>query len=86
MLEECGEDDMATESWHPKRGDHVRIRATGIEATAMRFERTRVRVHYDAFATSQTSDDVKARRLTPVHRTSLHPPEWFALDELEPVE
>jgi hypothetical protein len=77
---------MATEGWHPKRGDHVRIRATGIEATAMKFDGTRVRVHYDVFATSQTSDDVKANFLTPVHRTSLRPPEWFALDELEPVE
>jgi hypothetical protein len=77
---------MATESWHPKRGDHVRIQATGIEATAMKFDGTRVRVHYDLFATSQTPDDVKAGFLTPVHRTSLRPPEWFELDELEPAE
>jgi hypothetical protein len=52
----------------------------------MKFDGTRVRVHYDVVATSQTADDAKARFLTPVHRTSLHPPEWFALDELEPVE
>ena len=77
---------MATEGWHPKRGDHVRIRATGIKATAMKFDGTRVRVHYDVCATSQTADDVNASYLTPGHRTSLHPPEWFALDELEQVE
>jgi len=77
---------MATDDWRPKRGDHVRIRATGIEATAMKFDGTRVRVHYDVFATSQTSDDVKASFLTPVHRTSLRPPEWFELDELEAAE
>jgi hypothetical protein len=77
---------MAPENWHPKRGDHVRIRATGTEATAMKLDGTRVRVHYDPFTTSRTPADVKADLLTPVHRTSLRPPEWFELDELEPVE
>jgi hypothetical protein len=77
---------MATEGWYPKRGDHVRVRSTGIAATAMKFDGTRIRVHYDLFAFSQTSDDVKPGVLTPVHRTSLRPPEWFELDELEPVE
>ena len=73
---------MATEGWYPKRGDHVRVRSTGIVATAMKFDGTRIRVHYDLFATS----DVKAGVLTPVHRTSLRPPEWFELDELEAAE
>jgi len=82
----CSEDDMATEGWYPKRGDHVRIRSTGIAATAMKFDGTRIRVHYDLAATSQSPDDVKAGVLTPVHRTSLHPPEWFELDELEVAE
>jgi hypothetical protein len=52
----------------------------------MKFDGTRVRVHYDLLATAQTPDDVKAGFLTPVHRTSLRPPEWFELDELEPAE
>ena len=77
---------MATKEWYPKRGDHVRVRSTGIAATAMKFDGTRIRVHYDLFAFSQTADDVKPSVLTPVHRTSLHPPEWFDLDELEPAE
>ena len=77
---------MATEGWYPKRGNHVRVRSTGIIATAMKFDGTRIRVHYDLFATSQTSDDVKAGVQTPVHHTSLRPPEWIELDELEPAE
>jgi hypothetical protein len=82
----CSEDDMATEGWYPKRGDHVRVRSTGVAATAMKFDGMRIRVHYDLAATSQTPDDVKGGVPTPVHRTSLHPPEWFELDELEAAE
>jgi hypothetical protein len=52
----------------------------------MKFDGTRIRVHYDLFAFSQTSDDVESDTLTPVHRASLRPPEWFELDELEPAE
>ena len=77
---------MATEGWYPKRGDHVRVRSTGIVATAMKFDGTCIRVHYDLVPTPQTSDDVKAGVLTPIHRTSLRPQEWFELGELEPAE
>ncbi|HZM27694.1 MAG TPA: hypothetical protein VFB89_10075 [Gemmatimonadales bacterium] len=77
---------MATESWHPKRGDHVRIRATGIEATAMKFDGHRVRVHYDQITIAPGPEEVKADFLTPVHRVPQRPPAWFDLDELEPAE
>ena len=77
---------MATEGWYPKRGDHVRVRSTGIAATAMKFDGMRIRVHYDLSTFSQISDDVESGVMTPVHRTSLRPPEWFERDELEPAE
>ena len=77
---------MATRDWHPKHGDHVRNRVTGEEATAMKFDGHRVRVHYDELTSSPSSEDVKSGFLTPVHRVSQRPPAWFDLDELEPAE
>jgi len=77
---------MATNDWRPKRGDHVRNRGTGEEATAMKFEGNRVRVHYDLIADPQSPDAPKADFMTPIHRMPQRPPEWFRLDELEPVE
>jgi hypothetical protein len=77
---------MVTQDWQPKRGDHVRVRATGEEATAMKFEGRRVRVHHDPIADSESPDQGRTDAMTPVHRPSQRPPEWFELDELEPME
>jgi hypothetical protein len=76
---------MATDDWRPKRGDHVRNRATGEEATAMKFDGNRVRVHYDLIERSRSSGQVEPDFMAPVHRVPQRPPEWFDLDELEPV-
>jgi hypothetical protein len=77
---------MATRNWQPKRGDHVRNRATGEEATAMKLDGHRVRVHYDQITNAPSPEEVKADFPTPVHRVSQRPPAWFDLDELEPAE
>ncbi len=51
---------MATNDWQPKRGDPVRIRATGQAATAMKIDGTRVRVHYDPTIRGQTPEEAEA--------------------------
>jgi hypothetical protein len=77
---------MATDSWQPQRGDRVRVRATGEEVTAMKFAGSRVRVHHDSIADAESPERTSTGALTPVHRSSQRPPEWFELDELEPTE
>jgi len=77
---------MTPDGWQPKHGDHVRIRATGEEATAMKFEGSRVRVHHDPIADSESPEQMGTGTMTPVHRPSQRPPEWFELEELEPME
>jgi hypothetical protein len=77
---------MATSGWQPKRGDHVRVRATGEPATAMKFEGSRVRVHHDPITDSESPEQMRTGAMTPVRRPSQRPPEWFELDELEPME
>jgi len=76
---------MATNDWQPKRGDPVRIRATGEAATAMKIAGTLVRVHYDPTERGQTPEETEAHVATPVHRASQRPPAWFEVAELEPV-
>jgi hypothetical protein len=77
---------MATDGWQPHRGDRVRVRATGEGVTAMKFEGSRVRVHFDLIADSESLEQTRTGAITPVHRPSQRPPEWFELDELEPTE
>ena len=76
---------MATNHWQPKRGDAVRIRATGETATAMKIDGTHVRVHYDPTESGQTPDQSRGRTMTPVHRAPQRPPQWYELAELEPA-
>ena len=76
---------MATNDWQPKRGDPVRIRATGEAATAMKIAGNLVRVHYDPTERDQTPEETRAHAVTPVHRAPQRPPQWFELDELEPA-
>ena len=76
---------MATNDWHPKRGDPVRIRATGEAATAMKIAGNLVRVHYDPAERAQTPDETEAQAVAPIRRAPQRPPQWYELAELEPV-
>ena len=76
---------MGTNDWQPKRGDPVRIRATGEAATAMKIAGKLVRVHYDPAESGQTPGEIRAHAMTPVHRAPQRPPQWYELAELEPA-
>jgi hypothetical protein len=76
---------MGTNDWQPRRGDSIRIRATGEAATAMKIDGTRVRVHYDPTESGQTPEEISAHAMTPVHRAPQRPPQWYELAELEPA-
>ena len=76
---------MRTNDWQPKRGDPVRIRATGETATAMKIAGNLIRVHYDPTEDDRSPQTTKPGAVTPVHRASLRPPAWFEVVELEPA-
>ncbi len=77
---------MATNDWRPRRGDPIRIRATGEEATAMKIDGIRVRVHHYVMASGENPEEAEGHAVTPVHRASQRPPGWFELIELEPAQ